>query len=50
MLVHRVNADRRLRERSYANNAASLRFRLRWRRDGPLIDVLETCPGSAHCR
>jgi hypothetical protein len=50
LLVHRVNADRRLRERSYANNAASLRFRLRWRRDGPLIDLLETCPGSARCR
>jgi hypothetical protein len=49
LLVHRVNAGRRLRERSYANNEASLRFRLHWRRDGPLIDLLETCPGSARC-
>jgi hypothetical protein len=48
LLVHRVNADRRLRERSYANNAASLLLRLRWR-DGPRIDVLATCPGSARC-
>jgi hypothetical protein len=49
LLVHRVNRDRRLRERSYANNAASLRFRLRWRRGEPLIDRLVTCPDSARC-
>ena len=50
LLVHRVNADRRLRERSYTNNTASLLLHLRWRRDGPLIDVLATCPSSARCR
>ena len=49
LLVHRVNADRRLRERSYSNNAASLLLRLRWRH-GPRIDVLATCPSSARCR
>ena len=32
VLVHRVNADRRLRELDYANNAASLLLELRWRR------------------
>src|SRR5215210_2422499 len=40
LLVHRVNADRRLRETSYANNAASLLLRLRWRDGGPFIDIL----------
>jgi hypothetical protein len=49
LLVHRVNLGRRLRERSYANNAASLRFRLRWRHGEPLIDRVETCPDSARC-
>ena len=49
LLVHRVNVGRRLRERAYANNAASLRFRLRWRHGGPVIDRLKTCPDSAHC-
>jgi hypothetical protein len=48
--VHRVNAERRLRETSYANNAASVLLRLRWRGGGPFIDVLAECPGSARCR
>jgi hypothetical protein len=50
LLVHRVNADRRLRETSYTNNAASLLLRLRWRHDGPYIDILAECPDSAGCR
>jgi hypothetical protein len=50
LLVHRVNADRRLRETSYANNAASLLLRLRWRGGGPFIDILAECPASARCR
>jgi hypothetical protein len=50
LLVHRVNAERRLRETSYANNAASVLLRLRWRGGGPFIDVLAECPGSARCR
>jgi Lysyl oxidase len=49
-LVHRVNADRALRETSYANNAASVLLRLRWRRDGPYIDILGGCADSARCR
>jgi hypothetical protein len=48
LLVHRVNADGRLRERSHANNAASLLLRLRWQR-GPRIDILASCPSSARC-
>jgi len=49
LLIHRVNADRRLQELSYDNNAASLLLRLRWRRRAPLIDVLATCPTSERC-
>jgi len=50
LLVHRVNADRALRESSYSNNASSTLLRLRWRRNGPFIDILKTCPASARCR
>ena len=50
VLVHRVNADRRLRETSYANNAASLLLRLRWHGGGPYIDILAECPDSERCR
>ena len=39
-LVHRVNVGRRLRESSYANNAASLLFQLRWRAGRPSVRVL----------
>jgi hypothetical protein len=49
VLVHRVDAGRRLRERSRANNAASLLFRLRWRRETPVATVLATCPGASRC-
>jgi hypothetical protein len=49
-LVHRVNADHRLREISYANNTASVLLRLRWRKDGPYIDILAECPRGARCR
>ena len=45
VLVHRVNADRALRERSYANNAASVLIKLRGRR----VSILARCPGSATC-
>jgi Lysyl oxidase len=50
LLVHRANADRALREHAYDNNAASMLLRLRWRHDGPIIDVLASCPDSARCR
>ena len=49
VLVHRVNVDRRLRERSYANNASSLLIGLRWREGRPAVRVLASCPASARC-
>ncbi len=49
LLIHRVNADRRLRELSYGNNASSLLLRLRWRHREPRIDVLGVCPASERC-
>jgi hypothetical protein len=49
LLVHRANADRRLLEASFANNASSLLLRLRWRRGTPRIRVLAVCPDSARC-
>ena len=52
-LVHRVNADRRLRETNYGNNASSLLFELRWPRGttgSPSIDVLARCPDTDRCR
>jgi len=45
VLVHRANPDRVLRERSYANNAASVLLELRGRR----VELLARCPGSARC-
>ena len=45
VLVHRANPGRALRERSYANNAASVAIELRGRR----VRVLARCPGSATC-
>jgi hypothetical protein len=45
VLVHRANPDRVLRERSYANNAASVLIELRGRR----VRLLARCPGSARC-
>jgi hypothetical protein len=46
VLVHRTNPGRVLRERSYANNAASVLVELRGRR----VAVLVRCPASAYCR
>jgi hypothetical protein len=45
VLVHRSNPDRALRERSYTNNAASVRIKLSGRR----VDVLARCPDSPTC-
>ena len=47
LLVHRVNVGRRLLEANYANNAASLLLRLRWRAGRPSVRVLKSCPN--HC-
>jgi Lysyl oxidase len=45
VLVHRVNPDRVLRERSYANNAAAVAIEL-WDRG---VRVLARCPDSGTC-
>jgi hypothetical protein len=45
VLVHRTNPDRVLRERSYANNAASVLLDLRRGR----ATILRRCPSSATC-
>jgi hypothetical protein len=49
VLVHRVNADRRLREMRYDNDAASVLLSLRWRKGVPQVGVLASCPESARC-
>jgi hypothetical protein len=49
VLVHRVNADRRLRELDYTNNAASLLLRLSWRRGVPSLRLLRSCPDTDRC-
>jgi hypothetical protein len=49
VLVHRVNLDERLRERSLSNNAASVLFDLRWQAGQPHVRVLATCPDTDRC-
>ncbi len=49
VLVHRVNADRALRELAYGNNAASLLLELRRRHGEPWVRVLRTCHRSDRC-
>jgi hypothetical protein len=51
-LVHRVNADKKLLERKYSNNAASVLLALTWPKgagSAPRVDVLKRCPASARC-
>jgi hypothetical protein len=48
-LVHRVNADGRLRELRSDNNAASALLSLRWRGGVPRLRVLAVCPDEPHC-
>jgi hypothetical protein len=45
LLVHRVNADRSIRESSYSNNAASVLFELR----GRTLQIVARCADSAAC-
>ena len=45
VLVHRANPDRVLRERSYANNAASVLLQLA----GGHATILRRCPSTAAC-
>jgi hypothetical protein len=49
VLVHVVNADRRLLESSYDNNASSLLLSLRRRGGKPKMRILEVCPSTEHC-
>jgi hypothetical protein len=49
VLVHRANADGRIEELDYANNAASVRIRLAWRGRTPSVRVLSRCPDSERC-
>jgi hypothetical protein len=49
VLVHRVNTDRRLRELSYTNDAASVLLDLRWRNGKPHVTQLAACPDSDRC-
>jgi hypothetical protein len=49
LLVHRANAEERLEELDYSNNAASLRIRLTWSGGSPHVEALRTCPASADC-
>lgn len=49
VLVHRANADERLEEVDYTNNAASVRFRLSWSGATPRVQVLRRCEGSDRC-
>jgi hypothetical protein len=53
LLVHRVNADKRLRESRYGNNASSVLLSLTWphgKGAKPRIRVLATCPDTARCQ
>jgi hypothetical protein len=49
VLVHRVNAGRRLLESDYGNNAASLLLRLTRPAGQPRVRVLRRCRGTARC-
>ena len=48
-LSHRVNAELRLRELRYDNDAASVRIRLSWRSGTPSVRVLRSCQSSTTC-
>jgi hypothetical protein len=48
-LIHRVNADRRLRETNYGNDASSALISVHWHSGVPHVDLLATCPDSARC-
>jgi hypothetical protein len=52
VLVHRADPLGRLRERTRANNAASVRIRITWvggRARPPRVTVLRRCAGTATC-
>jgi hypothetical protein len=49
VLVHRVNADHRLLESNYGNDAASMLLDLRWRKGLPIVRILRSCPDTLRC-
>lgn len=49
LLVHTANADHKLQELSYANNAASVLLELTWSRGAPTIRVLASCTETDRC-
>jgi glucose/arabinose dehydrogenase len=49
VLVHQANADRRLHELDYTNNAASLLLELRWLDRQPMVRILRRCPHTDRC-
>ena len=51
-LVHEVNADRRLRESNYRNNAASILIDISWALGSPTprVDVVQRCGDGRRCR
>jgi len=49
VLLHRANADRRLRESNYSNNSASVLLDLHWRRGVPSVTLLRSCPDTDKC-
>jgi hypothetical protein len=52
VVVHRANPERRMRERTYANNVASVLLRLRRPRGAgvpPTVEVLRVCDGTDRC-
>lgn len=51
-LVHRVNANRKLRESDYSNNAASVLISVSWphgKAAEPTLHILRRCPDTASC-
>ena len=48
-LSHRVNANLKLRELRYENDAASVRVKLSWHLGVPHVRVLRRCQTSATC-
>lgn len=49
VLVHRVNADGALQEKTVDNNAASVLIDVRYRRGAPRVTQVARCPLSATC-
>jgi hypothetical protein len=49
VLVHRVNADGALQEKTLENNAASVLIDVRYRRGVPRVTQVARCPGSGTC-